>query len=1096
MGGLFGGGGQATNTTAPVLGGIRVQTSAYGLPIPLVWGQNRIAANMLWYGDFQAIPHTTTSSSGGGGKGGSPPASTNTTWTYQAAMILGLCEGPIAGVGSIWADKDVHSGKWVPAQLRSVGAIYSFFLLSTGADEPPEIHTVPSGLAISVDHASLFTANLYVTDGSGNVLVGGVDYTISAGVYSFTSAFAGWTLNFAYQYTIPAYFEPATAELGLTLYNGTYPQSAWGYLSSYHAGQAIGYQGVAYAANASMQLDGNASLANLTFEVAGRLQYGAGVVDAAPHDILSDFLNNANYGAAPGFPLGSLTSYMQYCVALGIFLSPALTDQVQASEFVTTLLEMTNTSPVWSDGALKIIPYGDTTVTGNGQTYSPAVTPLYDLTDDDFIFEADADPIIVTRTANADAYNQIKVEYVDRADQYNTNVTQADDLSNIDLYGLRTKDPLQYHAITTLSVARTVAQTRLQRLLYIRNSYVFKLGWRYVMLEPMDIVTLTDAGLGLDKTAVRITSVEEDEDGMLTVQAEDFPAGVGHSAVYGSQISGGYSVNFNASPGNVNPPVIFEAPDTLTVSGLEVFIGASGGLLWGGCEVWVSLDDATYSKAGNITTRARTGYLSANLPSGADPDAANTLSVDLTESRGALTGATQADADAFNTLCYVDGELVSYSVAALTAAYKYSLSGYLRRGVYNSPVGAHMAGTKFCRIDGALFHYPFTADRIGQSIYIKLLSYNVYGSGLQGLADVQPYQYKLTGSAQNSPLPNVVNLTTRYIDGITQITWDAVSDFRTPVDYEVKQGATWGSAKTLGRTPTPSFSAAGDGAYWVSAHYLATSGVHVYSATPSEIVIAGAMLTNNVIVNYDEAALGWAGTLSGAAVIQAGNIILSGAGNILSSANILAEPDTIWYGGVAPSGEYDLPASHAVDIGRIAPCSVMIGYTIRGQSIYDNALTLNDVLSISDWLSDALGVKVGAQPQIALAQADGIYGSWQNFIPGAYNAQYFKARILLTSSDPQVTAILSGLTFMVDVPDRMAEGTVQVPAGGMSVLYSPAFNGGVNGNPVPLPQVTILGAQAGDDVILSAQTLSGFTVQVVNGGSGVLRNINYKSQGY
>lgn len=33
--------------------GMRIQTSNYGRPIPIVWGMNRISGNIIWYGDFQ-----------------------------------------------------------------------------------------------------------------------------------------------------------------------------------------------------------------------------------------------------------------------------------------------------------------------------------------------------------------------------------------------------------------------------------------------------------------------------------------------------------------------------------------------------------------------------------------------------------------------------------------------------------------------------------------------------------------------------------------------------------------------------------------------------------------------------------------------------------------------------------------------------------------------------------------------------------------------------------------------------------------------------------------------------------------------------------
>ena len=49
------------------------------------------------------------------------------------------------------------------------------------------------------------------------------------------------------------------------------------------------------------------------------------------------------------------------------------------------------------------------------------------------------------------------------------------------------------------------------------------LGWRYALLEPMDIVLLTDATLGLVNKPVRLTAIEEDDNGELTMTAEEIP---------------------------------------------------------------------------------------------------------------------------------------------------------------------------------------------------------------------------------------------------------------------------------------------------------------------------------------------------------------------------------------------------------------------------------------------------------------------------------------------------------------------------------------------------------------------------------------------
>ncbi len=106
MGGLFGG--TTISTTDTRINSMRIQQSAYGLCQPLVYGKTRVAANMFWYGDFLATPHTTVEKSGG--KGGSTKTS-NTTFSYSASLMLGLCENQIKKIGLIWVDKEQYITK-------------------------------------------------------------------------------------------------------------------------------------------------------------------------------------------------------------------------------------------------------------------------------------------------------------------------------------------------------------------------------------------------------------------------------------------------------------------------------------------------------------------------------------------------------------------------------------------------------------------------------------------------------------------------------------------------------------------------------------------------------------------------------------------------------------------------------------------------------------------------------------------------------------------------------------------------------------------------------------------------------------------------
>ncbi len=82
----------------PRLSDLKVQSSAYGAGIPVVYGAMRLAGNVIWSADIRERKKKKKS----GGKGG--PTQTVVTYTYSCSFAVGLCEGPIAGVRRIWAD--------------------------------------------------------------------------------------------------------------------------------------------------------------------------------------------------------------------------------------------------------------------------------------------------------------------------------------------------------------------------------------------------------------------------------------------------------------------------------------------------------------------------------------------------------------------------------------------------------------------------------------------------------------------------------------------------------------------------------------------------------------------------------------------------------------------------------------------------------------------------------------------------------------------------------------------------------------------------------------------------------------------------------
>lgn len=102
--GLFGGG-HNTVTRADKISNFTVNTAEYGAPVMELLGTTRISGNVIYYDDFTAHEHRETQRTGKGGKS----TSTNITYTYTVAVILGLCEGPVSGIGKVWKDKEIYT---------------------------------------------------------------------------------------------------------------------------------------------------------------------------------------------------------------------------------------------------------------------------------------------------------------------------------------------------------------------------------------------------------------------------------------------------------------------------------------------------------------------------------------------------------------------------------------------------------------------------------------------------------------------------------------------------------------------------------------------------------------------------------------------------------------------------------------------------------------------------------------------------------------------------------------------------------------------------------------------------------------------------
>jgi len=554
--------------------------------------------------------------------------------------------------------------------------------------------------------------------------------------------------------------------LGFSLFTGTNPQAPWGYLTTAHPTEALGYPDIAYLAVQNYDLGQSNAFPQHSFEVEALLQgtgVGGTVTDADPALVIEDFLADPTHGV--GFNTAILSNLMStvdapttgdstfqtYCQAMGFAFSPFLSSQQQASEIINRWADLFNTAIVWTGYALKFHPYGPDTITANGVTYLPDFPVRYSLTDDDYVYSRGEDPIKFNRTDPADAFNSFSIVISNRDNEYNDLPVPWRDQGLIDQYELKNADTLDAKEITDPEMAAIMVTYMGQRKAYIRNTFEFTLPVKFCRLEPMDVLECTDAELGTFNVLIR--EIDETDQDELRIVAEEYPSSISTNSTNTTQPVANTPVNTAVSPGPVNPPVIFEPPASLS-SVPQVWAAVSGGNgttynpNWGGCYVWISTDNVTFNQIGDITQAARQGKLTSTLATygGANPDTVHTLQLDMTMSNGELEdAASAADAAAGVTLSYVDGELLSYEDVTLTGADLYDADN-LYRGLYGSTIGSHATGTQFARLDDAVFKYDLPEAYIGQTLYLKFQSYNIFGGGVEDISSVTVYTYTPTGT--------------------------------------------------------------------------------------------------------------------------------------------------------------------------------------------------------------------------------------------------------------------------------------------------------------------------------------------------------------
>lgn len=747
------------------------------------------------------------------------------------------------------------------------------------------------------------------------------------------------------------------AALNMNFFPGTVGQADWSYWATKHPGMMQGYSQTAYLGAVNLDLGSAATVPDNGFECVRASMFGwvktgteAGWINPSTHarssatdvllsDVITDWLTNVQYGALlTAGDLAPMAQYATYLRAQGIVCSPLLNSQQKATEVLNRWAQITNSWIFWSGTQLVCLPLADAPVTGNGVTFTPQNDVAYTLTLDDLIAGANDAPVKVSRKDPADCYNRTTIAICDRTLGYIDNPIPFSIDQLIDDYGLRDNTSISADEICDPAVGAIVAQLVAKRAAFIRLTYQFTTSWKFLLCLPGTVleIPLNHTGRML---RVRVTSISEDENGLLSFEAEEFPGTVGTyvPAQASAAITTATTPNRFAVPASVNTPAILEPPSSLTGGTPKLVVAASGPDNWGGCFVWLSFDGTTYTQIGEITAPAPQGVLTASLPaySAANPDMGHTLSVDCTQSSTTPQAVTTADADALRSLALVvpqpavtgdiavvptNGELLAFGSVAATGTYSANLT-YLMRGQYETLPRAHASGEQFTVLDvlgtaGISISIDLPAQYIGSTLYLKLSSYNEFGNSRQDLSDCVEYRYTPTGAGYGTGTDGVPAIPTGLSavagPAMAAITWNANAPADNVTTYRLYRatgtGAAWASAAliyqgySLTFTDTALASNTGYTYFLEATNAVGTSG-HTSGRTVTTLdagTITGANFIFNEVPSGAVDGVNTDFTLAQAPI--AGAITLSVNGAVQDPATFTLSSNAIAFGTAPPSG--------------------------------------------------------------------------------------------------------------------------------------------------------------------------------------------------
>ena len=360
--------------------------------------------------------------------------------------------------------------------------------------------------------------------------------------------------------------------------------------------------------------------------------------------------------------------------------------------------------------------------------------------------------------------------------------------------------------------------------------------------------------------------------------------------------------------------------------------------------------------------------------------------------------------------------------------------------------------------------------------------------------------------ALSVPPADVTNFDGNVVGSSLLLSWTPVTDLDLAhyiIRYSpLTSGAVYSEAEDVAEvqvgSSTVSLQNAGVGTYFIKAVDDTTSGSNA-SVNPAVFVVTSIGLEDlNVVATLTENP-SFAGVKSNVSKNSSGYLELGGSLLFDSATGLFdsrsGELDD--FSGYVSSGIYYF--NNALDLGQKYTSRLNFSFTstrVDRTDLFDSATgNFDDRAGVFDGDPTAFSdTTVSMQIRHTNDDPTGTptWSDWQAFSVSDITARAFEFRLLLSSTDTNVTPVVSALSVTVDMPDRTASGSDITFTGTTNVTFDDAFA------VTPAIGLSLANLTNGDRYTITNKTRTGFTINTFTGGSASTNSVtlDYVAKGY